>query len=131
MCICFVDLVFIYYGYFEINRCILHSLLQDRLSLKVPTHGGKLKKFLDAPMPREVRAIVGISLTMLDSQLLTKFVERYHKKSFFFHLPFCEMMITLDDVPTMFHLSLVGSFFIVLSLFNSYHVLLLYRTWSY
>lgn len=37
---------------------ITDDFLQDRMSQKVPTHGAKLKKFLDASMPQEVMEIV-------------------------------------------------------------------------
>lgn len=51
-------------------------------------------------------------MTILDSQVLTTFVERWHNKTSFFHLPFGEMTITLDDVSSLFHLPLAGSFII-------------------
>lgn len=90
------------------------------MPLKMPTHGLKLNKFSDVEMPPEVKAIskdygllplVDCSLTMLGGQLLTTFVERWHKETSFFHLPFCEISITLDNVSSLFHILLVGSFF--------------------
>lgn len=87
----------------------------------MPTHDGKLKKFSDVLMPGEVKGIVedcsllslvDCSLTMIDSQQLTIFVKQWHKKTSFFHLPFSEMMIILDDVSSLFHIPLVGGFFI-------------------
>lgn len=43
--------------------------------------------------------------------LLTIFVERWHKETSVFHLPFGEMVITLDDVSSMFHLILSDDLF--------------------
>lgn len=57
-------------------------------------------------------SLVDCSLTMLVSQLLTSFVERWHKETSYIHLSFGEMTITLDDVSTLFHLPLAGSLFI-------------------
>lgn len=83
------------------------------------THGLKLKKFLDVVMPPEVNAIVvecdllplvDCFLTMLNGQLSTTFIGRWHKETYFFHLPFGEMMIKLDDVSSLFHIPLDGSF---------------------
>lgn len=86
----------------------------------MPTHKGKLKKFLDVEISEDVNVIVedynllslvDYSLTMLNGQLLMAFVERRHKETYSFHLSFGEMMITLDDVSYVFHLTLAGSFF--------------------
>lgn len=56
-------------------------------------------------------SLVDCSLTMLDGKLLKTFVERWHKETSSFHLPFGEMTITLDDVSSLFHLPMIGSFF--------------------
>ncbi|CAL5209690.1 unnamed protein product [Lathyrus oleraceus] len=94
---------------------------EDCLLLKVPTHGLKLKKFSNVEMPPEMKAIVedyalllkvDNSLTMLNGQLLTTFVERRHKETSSFHLSFGEMKIALDDDSSLFHILLAGSFFI-------------------
>lgn len=70
-------------------------------------------------MPEQVRRIVRdfelldfthYSFTMLDAPLLTAFVERWHKETSSFYLPFGEMNITLDDVSSLFHLP-IGSRF--------------------
>lgn len=88
--------------------------------LKVSTHGMKLKRFSNVVMPPEVKTIVDecgilplveILLTMLYHQLLTTFIERSHKETSSFHLPFSEMTITLDDVSSFFHVLLAYSFF--------------------
>lgn len=93
-------------------------MLQDRISLKVHTHGLKLKKFYDAVMSLEVKAIVeecsllplmDSSLTMLNDHLLISFVEKWNEETYFFHLPFGEMTITMDDVFSLFHISLAST----------------------
>ena len=53
----------------------------------------------------------GCSLTMLDASLLSIFVERWHPETSSFHLSFGEMIMTLDDVDTLFHISITGIFF--------------------
>lgn len=52
------------------------------------------------------------SLTMIEGQLFTTFVGRWYKETSSFHLPFGEMTITLNDVSSLFHISLASSFFI-------------------
>lgn len=49
---------------------------------------------------------------MLDAALLSVFIEWWHEETSFFHLSFGEMKITLDDVSSLLHLPLPGSFFI-------------------
>lgn len=61
-------------------------------------------------------SLVDNSLTMLGGQLLTTFVERWHKETSFFHLPFGEMTITFDDGSYLLHIPLAGSFFTGLSI---------------
>lgn len=48
---------------------------------------------------------------MFDISLLTAFVKRWHKETSSFHLPFCKMTITLDDVSSLFHHPIDGRFF--------------------
>nr|XP_004513058.2 protein MAIN-LIKE 1-like [Cicer arietinum] len=50
-------------------------------------------------------------LTMADAGLISAFVERWHRETSSFHLPFGEMTITLDDVATLLHISPHGKFF--------------------
>lgn len=133
--ICHFELVFIYYRYVENNWCFFLYLLQNHLSMKVPTHGEKLKKFSDVPIPLEVRDIfdnysllwlLDYSITMLDALLLSGFVERWHKETPTFHLPFSDMTIILDDVSSLIHLlfQVISSLLILLT--RSFHVLLIY-----
>lgn len=81
------------------------------------SHESKLKGF--PKMPEEVICIVRefelldfthCSLTMLDTPLLTAFVERWHKETSSFHLSFEEMIVTLDDVFSLFHLLIADRF---------------------
>ncbi|XP_073220130.1 protein MAINTENANCE OF MERISTEMS-like [Cicer arietinum] len=88
--------------------------------LKVITHGLKLKKFSEVPVPHPVEHWIRESgllplssayLTMADAGLISAFVERWHRETNSFHLPFGEMTITLDDVATLLHISSHGKFF--------------------
>ncbi|CAL5202584.1 unnamed protein product [Lathyrus oleraceus] len=92
---------------------------KDCPTLKVTSHELKLKNFPKTPMPEHVRRIVqnfellafaDCSLTMLDASLLTAFVDRWHKETSSFHLPFGKITITLDDVSSLFHLPIVERF---------------------
>lgn len=83
-------------------------------------HGSKLKDFRKTQMPEEVIHIVRefelldfahCSLTLIDAPLLTAFIERWHKETSSFHLPFREMTITLGDISSLFHLPIGGIFY--------------------
>nr|XP_027192939.1 protein MAIN-LIKE 2-like [Cicer arietinum] len=93
---------------------------EDRGPLKVITHGLKLKKFSEVPVPHPVEHWIRESgllplssayLTMVDAGLVSAFIERWHRETSSFHLPFGEMTITLDDVATLLHISPNGKFF--------------------
>nr|XP_012571297.2 uncharacterized protein LOC105852157 [Cicer arietinum] len=93
---------------------------EDRGPLKVITHGLKLKKFSEVPVPHPVERWIRESgllplssayLTMVDAGLVSAFIERWHRETSSFHLPFGEMTITLDDVATLLHISPNGKFF--------------------
>jgi len=43
--------------------------------------------------------------------LILAFVERWHRETNNFHLPFQEMSVTLDDVFMLLHLPIVGELF--------------------
>ncbi|XP_004488525.1 uncharacterized protein [Cicer arietinum] len=84
------------------------------------THGLKLKKFAKVLVPDPVEHWIRESglmhlsssyLTMADVGLISAFVERWHRETNSFHLPFGEMTITLDDVATLLHISPHGKFF--------------------
>ncbi|XP_058762512.1 protein MAIN-LIKE 1-like [Vicia villosa] len=92
---------------------------EERLVLKLTSYRSKLKNFPERPMPEQVVRIVwdfhlldfaGCSLTMLETPLLSAFVERWHPETSSFHLPFGEMTVTLDDVHSLFHLPIAGTF---------------------
>nr|XP_027191869.1 protein MAIN-LIKE 1-like [Cicer arietinum] len=96
------------------------KLSKDRGPLKVITHGLKLKKFSEVPVPHPVERWIRESgllplssayLTMVDAGLVSAFIERWHRETSSFHLPFGEMTITLDDVATLLHISPNGKFF--------------------
>ncbi|XP_073219741.1 uncharacterized protein [Cicer arietinum] len=93
---------------------------EDRGPLKVITHGLKLKKFSEVPVPHPVEHWIRESgllplfsayLTMADAGLISAFIERWHRETSSFHLPFGDMTITLDDVATLLHISPHGKFF--------------------
>ena len=73
-------------------------------------------------MPTEVHRRVQIaglstlmvdSFTMIDRALMSAMAERWHPETSSFHMPFGEMIITIDDVNCLLHLSVRGSFFIL------------------
>ncbi|CAI8609831.1 unnamed protein product [Vicia faba] len=87
---------------------------------KASSHDSKLKNFRESPMSEELKRnvsefhlleFVGCSLTMLDASLLSAFVERWHPKTSSFHISFGEMTMTLDNVDTLFHIPIAGTFF--------------------
>ncbi|XP_058742702.1 protein MAIN-LIKE 1-like [Vicia villosa] len=93
---------------------------EKRPVLKLTSHGSKLKNFPERPILEQVARIVrdfhlmdfaGCSLMMLDTPLLSAFVKRWHSETSSFHLPFGEMTMTLDDVHSLFHLLIAGTFF--------------------
>jgi len=54
--------------------------------------------------------LCNICYEVADKGLLCGFVERWHRDTNTFHLPFGEMSITLDDVSSLLHLPTVGQF---------------------
>lgn len=95
-------------------------MLHDRPTLKMTSHKSKMKNFPKTPTPEQVSQIVhdfglllfvDCSFTMLDASLLTAFVERWHKETSSFNLPFGEINITLDDISSLFNLPINGNFF--------------------
>ncbi|XP_058786423.1 uncharacterized protein LOC131661034 [Vicia villosa] len=93
---------------------------EERPVLKLTSHGSKLKNFPERPMIEQVARIVRdfhlmefaiCSLTMLDAPLLSAFLEIWHLETSSFHLSFGEMTVTRDDVHSLFHLPIAGTFF--------------------
>ncbi|KAJ1375374.1 Aminotransferase-like, plant mobile domain [Sesbania bispinosa] len=89
---------------------------EDRGTLKVVTHGRKLKR----PEDDYIRDIIDDSglgpliegiHSMVDRSLVSAFTERWHRETSSFHLPVGEMTITLDDVSTLLHLPVTGRLF--------------------
>ncbi|XP_058767247.1 protein MAIN-LIKE 1-like [Vicia villosa] len=66
-------------------------------TLKVAAHGSKLIGWV--PYTR---------LARVDTHLLSSFVERWHPETSSFHMPLCEMTITLDDVSCLLHVPIRG-----------------------
>jgi len=48
------------------------------------------------------------SYSLIDHSLICAFVERWHEETSSFHLPFGEMIVTLDDVSYLPHLPIDG-----------------------
>jgi len=51
-----------------------------------------------------------IGYEVVDKDLITTFVERWHRDTNSFHLPVGEMTITLDDVSSILHILIEGQF---------------------
>jgi len=91
--------------------------LQERPELKLFFHGRKVQKFgRPAPEIQGLVAVTGLSSLIACSvdtcnrELIFAFVERWHKKTSSFHPPVGEVTITLDDVASLLHLSIIGAF---------------------
>ncbi|KAJ1440386.1 Aminotransferase-like, plant mobile domain [Sesbania bispinosa] len=89
---------------------------EDRGTLKVITHGRKLKR----PEDDYIRDIIDDSglgpliegtHSMVDRSLISTFTDRWHRETSSFHLLVGEMTITLDDVSTLLHLPVTGRLF--------------------
>jgi len=80
---------------------INYSYLQERIELKLTSHGRKVEK-LGRPTPEIDGLVVGTDLSSLitcsldtwDKRLLSAFAKRWHKETSSFHLPIGEMSIT-------------------------------------
>ena len=85
--------------------------------MKVVSHIKKVKK-LGPPHPFVLPFVVAFGLSplcdilyeYLDVGLILGFVERWHPETNTFHLPICEMTITLDDVWSLLHFPITGQF---------------------
>ena len=85
--------------------------------MKLASHGRKVEKF-GRPAPEIEGLLVATGLTPLiacsvdtgDRGVISAFVERWHKETSSFHLPVGELTITLDDVASLLHLSIIGAF---------------------
>ncbi|KAH1243447.1 Protein MAIN-LIKE 1 [Glycine max] len=89
----------------------------ERPELKLSSHGRKVYK-LGRPVPAIEEMVAGTGLSPLitcsvdtgDQGLISSFVERWHRETSTFHLPMGEVSITLDDVASLLHLSIVDDF---------------------
>ena len=54
--------------------------------------------------------MIACSVDTGDRGLISAFVERWHKETSSFHLPVGELTITLDDVASLLHLPIIGTF---------------------
>ena len=87
------------------------------IELKLFSHGRKMTKF-GRPAPKieglvaasRLSPLIACSLDTIDRGLMFAFVERWHKETSSFHLPVGEVTITLDDVASLLHLSIIGVF---------------------
>ena len=85
--------------------------------MKLVSHGRKVEKF-GRPVPEIEGSVAAIGLTTLiassvvisDPGVIYAFVERWHKETSSFHLPVGELTITLDDVASLLHLPITGTF---------------------
>ncbi|XP_058762941.1 protein MAIN-LIKE 2-like [Vicia villosa] len=87
--------------------------------LKVARHGTKLQDRVPQMLPPEMEALVSrlgltclqrTSLTKIDVNLVSAFVEMWHIETSSFHMPFGEVTITIDDVASLLHLPIGGLF---------------------
>lgn len=88
--------------------------------LKVASHGKKLEGWVPRQLPPLIEgwlkgsglsALQRTSMKMVDANLLSAFVERWHPETSSFHMPFGEMTITLYDVACLLHIPIRGDFY--------------------
>ncbi|KAJ1401139.1 Aminotransferase-like, plant mobile domain [Sesbania bispinosa] len=89
---------------------------EDRGTLKVLTHGRKLKRpeddyIWDIIDDSGLGPLIEGTHSMVDRSLVSAFTERWHRETSSFHLPVGEMTITLDDVSTLLHLPVTRRLF--------------------
>ena len=85
--------------------------------MKLSSHGRKVQKFgRHVPEIEGLVAATGLSPLITcsvdtgDRGLISAFMERWHKETSSFHLPVGELTITLDDVASLLHLPIIGTF---------------------
>ncbi|XP_028242069.1 uncharacterized protein LOC114420350 [Glycine soja] len=85
--------------------------------LKLSSNGRKIQKF-ERPVVEieglvvatKLSSLVTCSLDTDDRGLISTFTEMLHKETSSFHLPVREVTITLDDVVSLLHLPITGTF---------------------
>ncbi|XP_028227170.1 protein MAIN-LIKE 2-like [Glycine soja] len=93
------------------------SDFQERPELKLVSHGRKVEKFgRPAPEieglvdPTRLTPLIECSVVTGDLGVIFAFVERWHKETSSFYLLVGELTITLDDVASLLHLPITGTF---------------------
>ncbi|XP_058775826.1 protein MAIN-LIKE 1-like [Vicia villosa] len=88
-----------------------------KTTLKVAAHGSKLIGWVSHSLPKVINDwLVGsglsslqhTSLSIVDTDILYAFVERWNPETSSFRMPFGEMTITLDDVSYLLHIPIRG-----------------------
>ena len=102
---------------------MLCTSIQERPKLKLVSHGRKvmligrsvpeIEGLVDATW---LSPLIGCSVVTGDPRLISAFVERWHRETSTFHLSVGELTITLDDVSSLLHLPISGTF-------HSFHAL--------
>jgi len=92
------------------------SSTQERLELKLVSHGRKVDKFGRPTLEIEglvvatgLSPLIGCFVVTGDPGLIFAFVERWHRETSTFHLPVGEFTITLDGVAALLHLPIIGA----------------------
>ena len=99
------------------NCLFLYTSIQERPELKLSSHRRKVQK-LGRPIPTieglvartGLSPLIACSVDTGNRGLISSFVERWHRETSSFHLPVGEVTITLEDVASLLHLSIVGDF---------------------
>ncbi|KAL5159647.1 Protein MAIN-LIKE 1 [Glycine soja] len=81
----------------------------ERPELKLSSHERKVQKFWRSTAEIE-GLLIACSLDIDDRELISPFVEGWHKETNSFHLPIGEATIILDDVALLLHLPIIGTF---------------------
>ena len=87
--------------------------------MKLVSHGKKVEKFGRPASKIEglvattgLTPLIACSVVIGDPEVISAFVERWHRETSSFHLLVGEMTITLDDVALLLHLQIIGAFHI-------------------
>ena len=95
----------------------LCTSIQERPELKLCSHGRKVHN-LGRPIPAiedmvartGLSPLIACSIDIGDRGFISSFVERWHRETSSFHLPEGEVSITLDDVVSLLHWPIIGTF---------------------
>lgn len=92
--------------------------LQKHGELKLVSHGRKLQSEIvihdqiqDMVKGSNLFPLTTCNYHTIDKGLLSTFVERWHIETNTFHLHVGEMMITLDDMASLLHIPITGTFY--------------------